>query len=379
MGRGTRVAIKPRVLRWAMDESGYTLGDFAGELRVEPQVVQDWLSTREQPLLGDLRNIARVLRRPTATFLLPAPPKTERPTIAFRHPPGEQERSLHTAELHRIREVARLQRILSWLGGELGDEVPSLPKVAQATHPERVGQRVRELLKVPGLVQFSWKSESEALTAWREALEALGVLVFLLPIGGDSARGFSLFHESAPAIAVNTHWNQAARIFTLFHELAHLLTRTSSICVEDGARAHNVAVASDIERWCESVAAAALMPRSAVDELARPLTGSAVTLAHARKIARKFKVSLRAATLRLIDLGHADWPLYRSIPPSSDQKGAGGGGGGRRKPKIRLDEYGRRTASLVLRGMDREIISPSEAMSYLDVSYKNLEDLGALL
>jgi len=32
---------------------------------------------------------------------------------------------------------------------------------------------------------------------------------------------------------VNTYWNAAARIFTLFHELAHLATRTDSICVEN--------------------------------------------------------------------------------------------------------------------------------------------------
>ena len=375
MAREVRVPITPGVLQWAMAESGYDPASLGGKLGLSPGQVKRWLDARERPLLGQFRKISRVLRRPTATFLLPSPPSTIRPPVAFRHPPGVPERELQTTERHRIREVARLQRMASWLVDELREKASRLPSLPTSREPEAAGERLRSLLNVPLYDQLDWPGEAEAIRRWRDAVENLGVLVFLLPMGEEAARGFSLFDERAPAIAINTHWNQAARIFTLFHEFAHLLSRTNSICSEGVSSSGP----EDLERWCERTAAAALMPRSTVSELLASLGGPRPSLAVVAKVARRFKVSLRAAALRLVSLGFAGWALYSSVPRATDSKRGGGGGSGRKRPKIRVDEYGRRTTSLILKGLEREIIGPSEAMSYLDVSYQNLEELSALI
>jgi Zn-dependent peptidase ImmA (M78 family) len=218
--------------------------------------------------------------------------------------------------------------------------------------------------------QTDWPDASTAFKEWRRALENVGVLVFLLPMGADAARGFSIWSSRAPAVVANTHWNPAARLYTLFHELAHVLTRTSSVCAEDG-RAQGSA--TDVERWCEQVAAAALMPEASV----RAFTGNvgAVNLETAARVAARFRVSLRAATLRLIGLGLAGWSLYKSLPAASDAKHGGGGGGGRNRVQVRIDEYGRRTTSTFVRAVQRDVIAVADAMRYLDVSDQNLIDL----
>ena len=70
--------------------------------------------------------------------------------------------------------------------------------------------------------QFAWPSSAIAFDHWRRALEDAGHVVLLVSIGKASCRGFSAWDPRAPVIAVNTAWNEEARIYTLFHEFAHL-------------------------------------------------------------------------------------------------------------------------------------------------------------
>src|SRR5262245_41816293 len=85
-------------------------------------------------------------------------------------------------------------------------------------------------------------------------------------------------------------------------------------------------------------------------------------------MARRFKVSLGGATLRLIGLEVADWDLYREIPSTSDAKAKGGGGQGRDRGQMRKDQYGERTVSLFVRGLQRDVIGRADVLEYLDVS-----------
>jgi len=75
------------------------------------------------------------------------------------------------------------------------------------------------------------------------------VHVFVLPLGSNSARGVSLWNVAAPAQFVNSAWNVEARIFTMFHEIGHLVMRTSSACV--GYVNAREDVQRSIERWCD--------------------------------------------------------------------------------------------------------------------------------
>jgi len=337
---------------------------------VDATELEAWLRGQAQPSLTAFKKLAIALRRPTATFLLPRPPNIKPVAIEFRHPPGVSSRDLLPEERLRIREVTRLQDAVAWLLDEMGDTTPELPRLSSSATPESAGMRLRDILNVDIATQTSWPDASTALREWRHALETAGVLVFLLPMGADAARGFSIWNPRAPAVVANTHWNQAARVFTLLHEFAHVLTRTNSVCAEDGGAQGN---AANIERWCEQVAAATLMPEAAMRAFMRG-QGS-VNLGTASRVAAHFLVSHRAATLRLISLGFAEWSLYNSLPAASDAKRGGGGGSGRNRVQVRIDEYGRRTTSTFVRAVQRDVIAIADAMRYLDVSDQNLIDL----
>jgi transcriptional regulator with XRE-family HTH domain len=119
-----KVPITPEVLRWAIKESGRDAADLASAVEVSWQTLQDWCAGSDQPDVTYFRKLAGALKRPTATFLLPAPPRSDTPAVKFRHPPGSNDRALNPSERLRLREAARLQRALRWIAQGFGEGQP---------------------------------------------------------------------------------------------------------------------------------------------------------------------------------------------------------------------------------------------------------------
>ena len=272
-----------------------------------------------------------------------------------------------------------MTRTSGWLSTELHELSPQVPTARIEDDPADVATRARQRLRVPWNVQEKWRSTSIAFDEWRHALERCGVAVFLFPLGEGSCRGFSLWRDALPVIAVNTAWNEEARVFTLFHEFGHLITRTSSACIE-GIDTRGSA-GDRVERWCEAFAAALLMPDAEVRKLVRQKIGRDGHVSDVNDIgwlARRFKTSLRAATIRLIELGLSSWTTYRDLPVAGDKKlGGGGGGGGRVRREIREDQLGDRATELFLRGVSEEVMSRTQALTYLDVTDADFRQLVA--
>jgi len=369
MGRHQKIPITPSVLAWAIQESGYGLEDLAAQLRVPSEAVRAWTTGDSQPGLTQLRALAGKLKRPLASFLLPAPPVSVRPTVEFRSPPGTQRRELNPIERRYLREAARLQQFLSWVSKELGESPVVLPRESTNMDASEAAARARDQLGVTLTQQEQWPSPNAAFAAWRQALEDSGVLVFLFSMGPKSCRGFSLWDDYAPLIAVNTFWLPSARNFTLFHEHGHLLTRTASACLQ-GTRRWTSKSSDGTERWCEEFAAALLMPEKALHQRVKRVADQRPDALIAG-IANYFKVSRRAAALRLVELDYLTWEDYEALPPFEPKPR--GGGKGRDRTQLREDQYGERTTGLIGRALEREVIGRGDALDYLDVPESALD------
>ena len=266
---------------------------------------------------------------------------------------------------------------MSWLSKEFDVQRPRLSKTSISVKSDSIADDTRSSLEIGIARQLTWPSASIAFKEWRSATDNLGVYVFLLPMGENSCRGFSLWNPRAPVIAVNTAWNYQARIFTLFHELGHLITRTDSACKSGG----NFALtkhSDHTERWCEKFAAAVLLPwkpvRAYITEYYAWTEGRSISnLDVVYDIASKFKVSARAAALRLIQQKAASWDLYRKIPPISDAKKIARGGHGRVRQEISEENYGLKTAKLLLRGTDERYLTIADTVDYLRIKDTDLD------
>ena len=370
MGRKTEVPITSAVLDWAIGESGLSLSELATGVGVDEQDVLAWRSGDAKPAISELRRLATKLHRQVAVFLLPGIPESQHLHVEFRHPIGAQRaRDLTPGERRFLRRAKRLQDAQAWLVAELDREPPDMPQVLVGSDPTSIASDWRERVGVSIPTQLAWRSASVGFDAWRNVVETLGITVVQFSMGSKACRGFSLWNDSSPLIAVNTAWTDEARSFTLFHEFGHLLTRTDSACASAPVTPN---AGDSTERWCEAFAAAVLIPTNALVDVRRVETLTALS-----SLARRFKTSLRATALRLIGLGKSPWSLYDSIPPVSDSKKTGGGGTGRNRREIREDEFGRRTTEMFVSAVRREIISESQALDYLDIPSSEFERLTA--
>ena len=379
MAKATEVPINPSVLRWAIDESGVSDADLAEKLKVEGDLLKRWLAGEARPNRTQFGRLRTVTRRQAAVFFLPAPPSDRGTSVDFRHPHDSERETMNPTERRFVRRAGRLQRTVSWLAEELGQDTVHIPQARTSGGPAGPAEALRELLGVSVAQQLRWKSLVEAQRHWRAALEARGIIVMLLPLGEDSSRGFSLWDEYAPLVAANTAWNYQARVFSLFHEVGHLALRSNSACL--GYPDQKVRKGDDTtERWCERFAAAFLLPEAAIREFVgaklRLRNGQVHDLGQAGRIANAFSVSVRASVLKLIDLGLAGWELWQTIPPVADRKRGGGpAGGGRKRPQKRLDEYGPRTIRALVEGIQGDLITTADVRSQLNVQAYELDEL----
>lgn len=363
------VPITPAVLRWAVDESGLGASGVADKAGVPLERLESWIEAIALPGPGDFSKLAAALNRPRALFFLPEPPPTAIRATDFRFPTDESRNHLAPSEFKHVRRAKRLQRVLSWAAARLDRGLVKMPTKRVSDDPTQAAQSVLRLAEARPKRRPVDATASQFQHWWRSALEDLGVVVMLVPIGERCARGFALADDHAPIIGVNTTaLNYGARIFTMLHELGHIVLRTSAVSDNLGARMSRRE--DPVERWCEQFAAALLLPWPEVSEFMRTELdwgGSRMDDLHAaRSVAVRFGASLTAAVVCLIDHGVLPQDIYKLVKKNADTKRRGGPGeGGRDRVQVRRDEYGDRAVGLVAEAVKRDLLDRREALSQL--------------
>jgi Zn-dependent peptidase ImmA (M78 family) len=367
------VPISTRALRWIFEESGYSEAELSTELKADRALVRDWLAGTKRPNETEFQRLRNVLRRPSAIFFMSSPPAASPNSIEMRSPIKGESRRKNAKERVAIRDAARMQEMISWIREELGFNPEPLPNHQNAKSPEAAGAAVREWLGISVERQLGWSSPSQAFAEWRAAFQSRGILVFSYSLGEKSARGFSISSKWAPLVATNSFWSKAVRIFSIFHELGHLVTHTESTCVEPEHKHRKHSMAGPVERWCEQFAAAALIPSREAKEMVSMMHVGADSNSRATRLANRFHVSRSAALLWLIDHDYAAWDDFERLTRVHEFKPKGGGGGeGRNRIVVRADSYGEETLDWFRRALARDLIQESQVRSYLRVTREEL-------
>lgn len=377
-----KVDVAPAVLAWARHAAHLSKEDVARRLAPKPEAasrwterVRAWEEGDEQPSIAQLRQLAEIYRRPLPVFLLDAPPEEPREAQDFRRPSelGEVPPALALA----LREARERREVASELLGP--DERRWTLSAAIDEHAEDLARRVRETLGMTLEAQ-----RERGLSAWRDAIETAGVLVFgFSGVESAVASGFALTSGTdLPAIGLNNRDAPTRRVFTLLHELTHVALRTEDVLCDlsDDSPAN-----AQVERFCNHVAGAVAVPEDA-------LRGHSIVQGHAEvawpdlkveRLARDFAVSREVVLRRLLFLGRTTEEHYRAWRARfrGDQRtyeekleGASGGPSHVRK---RVSQLGRRYVQLVLGAAERERISLSDASQYLGVKVDHFPKLFA--
>jgi Zn-dependent peptidase ImmA (M78 family) len=380
MARATYVPVTGSVLRWARLEAGLTELGLASKIQATVPDVKAWEASAAHPTKTQFKKIVAVLRRPSALFFAPSPPHTQPLRASFRRNADADAGAASSDEVLQARTARRYQMIAEWLNEELSaDSMPEIPSLSGPSErrPASAAADLRAKLEVPFNVQRSWDTFATALKEWRAQVEQLGILVFQMqfPAAAKATRGFSLPSETAPVVVLNSAFLEQARIYTLFHEVAHLILGDAVVCdkwVDEETR-------SAQERWAESFAADLLLPTGDFRRVVREVVGSAsITPSDVMRLARRTKVSVRAAALRCVELGYEDWTLYHDVVRqlrNIDYRPPSDGGGGEATPYRRLREIGPRLPAMLFEARDRNVISHYDLLRHLDMNTAQAQEL----
>jgi Zn-dependent peptidase ImmA (M78 family)/DNA-binding XRE family transcriptional regulator len=372
------------MLVWARETASLKQEETAHALGVPVERIQEWERGDSSPTVNQLRRMAERYKRPLSVFYLPEPPQGFQALRDFRRLPGAADRRFSPQLAYEVRAAYERRLVAIDVLESIGEEPVQLDlRVGQQDNPEAVGARLRERLGITFAQQNRWNDADKAFRGWRDAIEAAGVLVFTLSgahhqVALDEMRGFAIAEQPLPVVVVNGKDRTPGRVFTLLHELTHVTLGESAI--ENDVEPGDALPQPDrtLERFCNRVAAATLMPRETL--IAEPLLAAKrheITQWSNEEIvalARRFGVSREALLLRLVELGRADATFYQMMRRKYAREREEA-----EEPEISgfapyqyqvLGHLGRGFARLVLQGYHNNRLTLSAVSGYLGVQAK---------
>lgn len=387
-----KAQVKPVLLSWARDRAKVSAVDAAKAANVAVERLTAWEDpdNSDCPTLGQLRCLAEKYRFPLAVFFLPEPPRDFAPLRDFRRIPDVPQRDLSPNLAYHIRSANDRRELALELSEDLREPAPTIPiRASVDDNAEEIGARIREFLGVDESSQR--QSARQAFDFWRRRLEEHGVLVFVISgphysVGLKEMRGFAIAKAKLPVIVVNgKDYSAGGKAFTLLHEFVHVLLGESAI--SNGASDDPGLTPEEqrVERFCDLVAAATLMPRHVL----MSFDGVAATGERRwsdeelKPIAQQLGVSREALLLRFVTIGRATWGFYMSQRPrfreeyrqAEEERAKPDRQVRIKRPVMLMSWNGRSFTRLVLRSYYGQRITLNDVASYLGAKVKHIPSL----
>ncbi len=373
--------IEPSVLRWARESQGYSIDDVAQHLKREPAEVKAWEDGDTAPTYAQLEDLAyKLYKRPLAVFFLPGPPAEISVKKEFRSLPEFELDQLAADTRYQVRIAHAYQISLRELNDGVNPVARKIFKdvrLTDTTNVNKAADSIRKYLGISLKAQSGWKTSDEALKVWRNAVEEVGIYVFKHSFKQKSISGFCLADDEFPVIYLNNSTAKTRQIFSLFHELAHLLLRVNAISKFDRAYVDQLPQKERrIEQFCNALAAEFLVPSedfSAQLRLVRQINDQAIAA-----LALRYHVSREAILRRMLDRGLVEAAYYETKAKqwAEEFESAGEGGDYYATQSIYL---GDRYLRLVFGKHYQGRLSLEQVAEYLGVRTKSVAGLEAIM
>lgn len=228
-----KLPINKDILVWARISIGLSIEDVAHKFKKSVSEILEWENGISSPTFVQLERMAfEIYKRPLAVFFFPDVPKEDTPKTEFRTLPETIISELPPEIIKLYRKAKLYQLYLEELfDGQKPSEKSLLDKfsITESTNIYALTKEIRNELNIPTEEQTKWRSTDEAFKNWRAAFEANGIFIFKDAFKNDAFSGFCLYDEKYPVIFVNNSMSDSRQVFTLFHELTHLLFKSGGI------------------------------------------------------------------------------------------------------------------------------------------------------
>ncbi|MDR2406205.1 MAG: ImmA/IrrE family metallo-endopeptidase [Deltaproteobacteria bacterium] len=236
--------VTPELIIWARDRLKWSKGFAANALNIAIETYESWEKGTARPTLEEARNLAFQLNIPFIWLYLESPPNDKKMLkyLDFR---GLSKTASNdsSGKIERfIADISRWRDIIIELHHDMEITPPRFEKYLDAKKVDArdIASAINSLLSRDFKEPLAYGDNRVAYESYRDKLTALGILVFeALDISQSVMRGMSFYEPLFPVIVVNGRDEYCERIFTLFHELAHIVTRSSGICDMVGIFVHS--------------------------------------------------------------------------------------------------------------------------------------------
>lgn len=304
------VAVNPEIIKWARKRTGLSAQELADKVKRPLAEVQRWEDGTAVPSYTTLETLAyRHFKIPLAVFFFPEPPEVDDPVGNFRRLPDSEFYKLSSDTREKIRMAQAYQDSLAELLPSGGEQPVHARYSATPSTLPALAADVRSYLGLSIGKQFSFRNTDRAFKAWRHALELGGIFTFKDSFDDRFISGFCLLSNICPIIMVNNSNAFSRQIFTLAHELGHILLSVYGITDVDE---DYIDLMSEKDRRaeiaCNRFAAELLVPlrafRNAIGKLS-PENPQVIS-----QLASRFSVSREVILRRLLDDGRIDEDEY---------------------------------------------------------------------
>ncbi len=370
--------VNPDILKKCRLQLGFSLS----EVEAKVKQIREVENGSHTPTLKQLDTLAKLYTVPRWVFISPDLPTEfdfSNSVSAFRYFSQKSPDIFSNVKVRAVTSrVSKLRDLLLELLEDLdeGNEPFSPPYMEPLDTVEDVATKVRSWLSVG--------NDSHTFLEWKDILETKGLFIFMTSkylgwshIEEENLRGFSIYLDVRPMILINgTDWKKA-QSFTLFHELAHILRKESSLDSWEASTRSE-------EKWCDDFAGALLVPSRLINRSASSLTD----LSEIKNEAKKFNVSVYAYIVRIRRLDLISQKLYlrleekirkefldeRSRIEKTEAKIS------RNRSSEIIQQYGRLLTSTLYQAYDNKILDLQKLIKILDVKNVNtVFKIGSLL
>lgn len=370
MSRSSLAPFNSEIFQWALKDLNISEDKVAEKLNIKKSKILEWLNDIAYPTYNQLETIAyKITHLPLAVFFLPEPPADLSVKKNFRSIPE----NVYNATGYKTRLAVRRADFLKSVLYDIFEHNPVDSPIFKNTileinnDIEDVSERIRKYLNLTFEIQESFTDYYKAFNWYREILEGAGIFTFQLKF--EDARAFCLLDREFPLIVINSGDYITSKIFSLFHELSHILIDTDNILNEEESNYQ-----SPIEVFCNKLASEVLVPSK--DLLTRfskyiyPLDDENIEM-----ISKKYKVSKYVIVRKLLDneiLNEKEYSKYVTQMYSQVRENSGGGGS---YYTNKISALGKTYINKVLESYNNGRIGELEVTNFLNIK---LDKLGAL-
>ena len=307
----TRAKINGKILTWARERAGMDVMELALSMDKQVEDILNWEIEETMPTFRQAQTLAQKLHIPFGYLFLTDPPE-ESPTIPDLRQVRKSQRNKLSINFYDVLNDALLKQ--DWyketLINEGAEPLPFVGKFSIQDNAIKVAEDIRKTLGINDTFRRNCRTWSSFLTNFITACENNGIIILRNGVVQNNTnrkldinefRGFVLSDKIAPFIFINNNDSEAAKIFTIAHEIAHLWIGESGVTNEDKGKPSSIPL-SEIEKFCNRVAAETLVPKEQFLEYWNEYKEIEDNLL---SLSRRFKVSelvllIRAKELRRI-------------------------------------------------------------------------------